>query len=104
MPVFTTPLGATSSHQLAIVADEWGGGDTAAHSLRKANLLASAIGLPDGSGLRLGTSEATRWGMGTAEMVEIAALVQRGLEGDLTAAADTTALKQRHRTVHFVRA
>jgi len=104
LPVFTTPLGPTSSHQLAIVADQWGGGDAAARSLRTANLLASAIGLPEGSGLRLGTSEATRWGMGTAEMIEIAALVQRGLEGDPSAAADTTALKQRHRTLHFVRA
>jgi glycine hydroxymethyltransferase len=104
LPVFTTPLGPTSSHQLAILADQWGGGDAAAHALRRANLLASAIGLPSASGLRLGTSEATRWGMGPAEMVEIAALVQRGLEGDPTAAAATTALKQRHRTVHFVRA
>jgi glycine hydroxymethyltransferase len=104
VPVFTTPLGPTSSHQLAIVADQWGGGDVAAHTLRKANLLASAIGLPAGSGLRLGTSEATRWGMGVAEMTEIAALVQRGLDGDPTTGADTTALKQRHRELHFVRA
>jgi glycine hydroxymethyltransferase len=111
LPVFATPLGATSSHQLAVVADEWGGGDAAARTLRRANLLASAIGLPQRqglplpgtSGLRLGTSEATRWGMGVAEMAEIAALVQRGLSGDPTAAADATALKRRHRTLHYMR-
>ncbi|MGB8861124.1 MAG: aminotransferase class I/II-fold pyridoxal phosphate-dependent enzyme [Ilumatobacteraceae bacterium] len=104
MPVFTTPKGPTSSHQLALHAEAWGGGTPAAHRLREANLLASAIGLPTGEGLRLGTSEATRWGMGVSEMDELADLVAGALTGDPSAiAARSTALKQRFPTVQFVR-
>jgi glycine hydroxymethyltransferase len=104
LPVFTTPRGATSSHQLALRADEWGGGDAAARVLRTANLLASAIGLPDGDGLRLGTSEATRWGMDEATMIELAGLIGRALRGDAARVApQVSALKQRFPTVRYVR-
>ena len=104
LPVFTTPQGATSSHQLALHAERWGGGHAAALRLRDANLLASAIGLPTGEGLRLGTSEATRWGMGTADMAELAGLIAEALTGDPTAVATrVSALKMQHHTVHFVR-
>jgi glycine hydroxymethyltransferase len=103
LPVFTTPRGATSSHQLAVRAEEWGG-DGAARILRTANLLASAIGLPDGDGVRLGTSEATRWGMDTDTMAELAGLIARALRGGAAEVAPAvSALKQRHRSVHFVR-
>ncbi len=104
LPVFTTPRGPTSSHQLALHADGWGGGTAAARTLRTAHLLASAIGLPDGDGLRLGTSEATRWGMGEEAMGELASLISRALQGDATAVAPrVSALKQRYDTVQFVR-
>jgi glycine hydroxymethyltransferase len=104
LPVFTTPRGATSSHQLAVLAEEWGGGDAAARILRNANLLSSAIGLPGGDGLRLGTSEATRWGMDEATMVELAGLIGRALRGDAAAVApQVSALKQRFPTVRYVR-
>ncbi|MDO8390110.1 MAG: aminotransferase class V-fold PLP-dependent enzyme [Actinomycetota bacterium] len=104
LPVFTTSRGATSSHQLALHAEVWGGGDAAARRLHRANLLASAIGLPTGEGLRLGTSEATRWGMGTAEMREIANLIAAALAGEPEAVAGrVSALKQRFPTVHYVR-
>ena len=104
LPVVATPLGHTVSHQLALRAAEWGGGDAAAQRLRQANLLASAIGLPDGEGLRLGTSEATRWGMDTFVMTELASLIHDALRGDPAAVAlRTTALKSRFPTVHFVR-
>jgi glycine hydroxymethyltransferase len=104
LPVFTTPSGPTSSHQLALHAEQWGGGSAAALRLRDANLLASAIGLPTGEGLRLGTSEATRWGMGPAEMGELADLISAALTEDAAEVAPrTTALKQRFRTVHHVR-
>lgn len=104
LPVFTTSRGATSSHQLAIDAERWGGGDAAARRLHRANLLASGIGLPSSEGLRLGTSEATRWGMGSKEMAEIAAFVDEALTGEPEAVAPrVTALKQRFRTVHHVR-
>jgi glycine hydroxymethyltransferase len=104
IPVFHTSLGATSSHQLAVIADEYGGGDAAAKRLRQANLLASAIGLPTASGLRLGTSEPTRWGMTPDTMVELARLIARALREDpTTVAPDVRALKQRHHTLHYIR-
>ena len=104
LPVVATPLGHTMSHQLAVRADEWGGGDAAAVRLRRANLLASGIGLPDGEGLRLGTSEATRWGMGTSVMTELAGLIHDALRGDPAEVAPrVSAFKARFGTVQFVR-
>ena len=65
----------TSSHQLAVPAQRWGGGTAAARLLEPANILASGIGLPgqaageDGmNALRLATQEVTRWGLGPTEM------------------------------------
>ncbi|HWK28253.1 MAG TPA: aminotransferase class I/II-fold pyridoxal phosphate-dependent enzyme [Solirubrobacter sp.] len=70
----------TTSHQLAVDARTYGGGDAAARRLRRANLLASAIGLPgDGDGLRLGTPEITRIGMTAADMTTLADFIARGL-------------------------
>jgi glycine hydroxymethyltransferase len=85
LPMASGADGLTTSHQCAMDAREWGGGDAAARRLRRANLLASGIGLPieDGMpGLRFGTPEVTRIGMGTEEMIEIAHLVADALRGD----------------------
>ena len=56
LPVVASGSGP-GSHQLAIDARSLGGGDPAARRLRRANLLACAIGLPsgEGDGLRLGS-------------------------------------------------
>ena len=68
IPVFTTSKGPTSSHQFAVRAAEFGGGQAAPKTLRKANILSCGIGLPiepvngDMNGLRLGTPEIVRWG------------------------------------------
>ena len=54
---------ATRSHQFAVEAAPYGGGQSAARHLRRANLLTCGIGLPvapvvgDMNGLRLGTPE-----------------------------------------------
>jgi glycine hydroxymethyltransferase len=107
LPVFTTALGPTTSHQLAIDAGEWGGGHPAAVRLREANILTCAIGLPGRdamAGLRLGTPEVVRWGLTEADMATIAELVARALTGDpRDVAAETTALRRRYDTVGFVR-
>ena len=69
VPVFAAERGATRSHQFAVLAQQYGGGQTAAHRLRRANLLACGIGLPaapveaDVNGLRIGTPELARLGM-----------------------------------------
>ena len=110
LPVFHTRKGPTTSHQLAVDATQWGGGHAAAQTLRRANLLACAIGLPgttDGPGLRLGTPEITRFGMTTDHMAELASLIAAGLTGDSSAVADvarrTSDLRRRFPSIHFVR-
>ena len=110
-PVFSTPRGMTESHQFAIAAAHYGGGQAASKRLRSANVLACGIGLPveavdgDLNGLRFGTPEIVRWGMGPADMPELADLIMRGLETNdaATVARDVTAFRQRFRTLRFVR-
>ncbi len=111
IPVFATSKGFTSSHQFAIVAAEFGGGQAAAKKLRAANILSCGIGLPieavdgDMNGLRFGTPEIVRWGMTVDEMPELAALIVRALRGNETServAADVTAFRRRFNTLHFV--
>jgi glycine hydroxymethyltransferase len=111
VPVFTTSKGATSSHQFAVRAAEFGGGQAAAKKLRKVNILSSGIGLPiaevegDMNGLRFGAPEIVRWGMTEKDMPALAALVARGLRGNEpaeTVAADVTAFRRDFKTLHFV--
>jgi glycine hydroxymethyltransferase len=111
IPVFTTSKGATKSHQFAIRAAEFGGGQAAAKTLRKANILSCGIGLPiesvagDMNGLRLGTPEIVRWGMTAKDMPELAALVARGLRSNEPVeriAADVGAFRRRFGKLHFV--
>src|SRR4051794_8649711 len=74
LPVFGADLGFTTSHQFAIDATAWGGGQDASQRLRQANLLACGIGLPgrgEWAGLRVGTPEIVRWGMGVGEMPQL---------------------------------
>jgi glycine hydroxymethyltransferase len=106
MPVFSTELGYTTSHQFAIDAVQWGGGHQAALTLRDANILACAIGLPGGnewSGLRLGTPEIVRWGMTATDMPELANLIVEALHGDpFTVAPNTTEFRSRFATLHHI--
>jgi glycine hydroxymethyltransferase len=111
VPVFATGKGCTTSHQFAIRAAEYGGGQTAANRLRRANILTCGIGLPidpvegDMNGLRLGTPEIVRWGMIVDDMPELAALIARALRGGEPAeavAADVTAFRRRFDRLHFI--
>ena len=111
IPLFTTSKGATATHQFAIRAAEFGGGQAASKTLRKANLLASGIGLPidpvegDMNGLRLGTPEIVRWGMTEKDMPTLAALIARGLRSNEpaeTLAAEVTAFRRQFRKLHFI--
>ena len=112
LPVFVTSEGNTRSHQIAIEAARFGGGHAAAKRLRQSNILSCAIGLPaaavegDSNGLRLGTPEIVRFGMGPEDMPELASLIARGLMGNdapETVAADTTRFRQRFTKLHFMR-
>ena len=87
MPVFSGPEGATNSHQFAIEAARFGGGQAASKQLRKAGFLACGIGLPvapvegDMNGLRIGTPELARWGVTVGDAGRLAGLIVQGLEG-----------------------
>ena len=69
LPVFGGADQATRSHQFALMAGAFGGGQAASKTLRKAGFLACGIGLPaapvagDLNGLRLGTPELVRRGV-----------------------------------------
>jgi glycine hydroxymethyltransferase len=88
LELFAAEQGVTRSHQFALLAARWGGGQSAAKRLRRANILTSGIGLPiapvagDLNGLRIGTPEITRWGMGPEHMGELAELIARALIGN----------------------
>ncbi len=103
---------ATMSQHVALDSRQFGGGDRAAKLLEPANLLCSSIGLPlpevpgDANGVRLGTQELTRRGMGTAEMAIVADLVGRVLidgEPAETVRADVIELRQQFSKLVFVR-
>jgi glycine hydroxymethyltransferase len=68
----------TDSHHVALATGALGGGAAVAGRLEAARILSSAIGLPDDAhgdrptGVRLGTQAVSRWGLGPAEMTQIA--------------------------------
>lgn len=110
LPLFSGAHGPTRSHQFALRAHRWGGGQHAAKRLRRANLLACGIGLPDApvegdmNGLRIGTPELVRLGMTPAEMPDLAGLIARGLDQDIEperVAPEVTAWRKRFSGVHY---
>jgi glycine hydroxymethyltransferase len=106
-PVFETVEGPTLSHQFALRAAPWGGGQAASHRLRAANLLACGIGLPvapvdgDVNGLRLGTPELVRIGLTEDDMPRLAALIVAALAGE-PVADEVTSWRRTLTGVHFV--
>jgi glycine hydroxymethyltransferase len=112
IPIFARERGMTCSHQLAVEARSYGGGQAAARLLRRANLLACGIGLPgpsvegDVNGLRLGTPEIVRFGMTANDMPELAALMAPVLKGERTpeaVAPAMTAFRRRFATLCYMR-
>lgn len=110
VPVFAADRGATRSHQFAVEAHRYGGGQRAARRLRRANLLACGIGLPaepvdgDVNGLRIGTPEIVRRGMTGEDMPVLASFIARGLDPDTdpeSVAAEVTDWRKRFSGVHF---
>lgn len=111
LPVFAKTRGFTTSHQFAVEAHGFGGGQAAAKRLREANLLSCGIGLPmndvpgDVNGLRIGTPELARIGLGTEDMVELAHLIHRALTGNDPAAVagEVSAFRKRFTDLRFIR-
>lgn len=111
LPVFAQGRGATTSHQFAIEAAEFGGGQAASGILRKAGFLACGIGLPtdpvegDMNGLRIGTPELVRRGVTPADAPRLAALIAEGLRANdpQGVAGRTAAMRAGFQGMHFVR-
>ncbi len=84
--IFAADKGFTTSHQFAILAAPYGGGQNAARRMGEAGLLACGIGLPieqvegDLNGLRIGTPEIVRIGMKVEDMKELAGFIARSLD------------------------
>ena len=110
LPVFAKARGYTGSHQFAVEAAGFGGGQTAAKTLRKAGFLACGIGLPiaplkhDLNGLRIGTPELVRRGVKAADAGNLAKLVAAALSRPEpeTLAAEVAALRQQFDKLHFI--
>ncbi len=110
LKVFGKDRGFTASHQFAVEAAEFGGGQAASQTLRKAGFLACGIGLPiaevegDMNGLRIGTPELVRWGVGVADAPVLAGLVARSLRSNDPGAmaAEVAALRGQFQTLQFV--
>jgi glycine hydroxymethyltransferase len=83
VPVLGAHKGYTRTHQVIADVRGFGGGLDVAHKLAEANIITNKNLLPDDqpgdwdrpSGLRIGTTEVTRLGMGAREMQAIAELI-----------------------------
>lgn len=88
VPVFAGRDGFTNSHQFAVMAAPFGGGQAASKNLRQNGFLACGIGLPvepvagDMNGLRIGTPELVRWGMTSSDAERLAGLIAQALNGE----------------------
>ena len=112
LPVFAADRGITRSHQFAIAAAAFGGGQAASKTLREGGFLACGIGLPladvpgDMNGLRIGTPELVRRGVTPADAPALARLIAETLRSNApeTVAPRTAALRGRFTGLHFLRA
>ncbi len=83
VPILGAHKGFTTTHQVIADVREFGGGLEVAHRLAEANIITNKNLLPDDtpqdwdrpSGLRIGTTEVTRLGMGEVEMRAIADMI-----------------------------
>jgi glycine hydroxymethyltransferase len=110
LPVFAKEQDFTRSHQFAIEAAMFGGGQAASKKLRKAGFLACGIGLPidevdgDLNGLRIGTPELARWGVDTTHTKDLANLVHRALttNNPEVLAKEVAEMRMQFDRIHFV--
>ncbi|SAL85364.1 serine hydroxymethyltransferase [Caballeronia arvi] len=112
LPVYARDRGMTTSHQFAVEAHDFGGGQAMAKLLRRANVLACGIGLPlpeiegDVNGLRIGTPELVRWGMESRHIQRLASfiadvLLRRKSPEEIGPAV--TEYRRQFSTLHYVR-
>jgi len=107
VPVFFGALGHTQSHQFAVLADKYQGGQEVSKLLRKSGFLACGIGLPvqdiegDMNGVRFGTPELVRWGMKAKHSNKLADLVAKALKGH-NVSDQVSEWRRTFNKIHFV--
>ena len=107
VPVFFGALGHTQSHQFAVLADKYQGGQEVSKLLRKSGFLACGIGLPvrdikgDMNGVRFGTPELVRWGMKAKHSNKLAELVAKALKGH-NVSDQVSEWRRTFNKIHFV--
>ncbi|MEJ6388804.1 serine hydroxymethyltransferase [Gymnodinialimonas ulvae] len=112
VPVFETAHGPTQSHQFAVLAHDFGGGQAASKHLYKAGLIACGIGVPaaevpgDMNAIRFGTPELVRWGVGQGpdDAAHLASLIARALRSDAPEglAQEVADMRARFQSLHYI--
>ncbi len=112
VPILGAHKGYTRTHQVIADVRSFGGGLDVAHTLARANIITNKNLLPDDrpsdwdrpSGLRIGTTEVTRLGMGAAEMEAIAELIAQVLverRDPVEVKPEAEALRTGYQTVRY---
>lgn len=109
LPPACPEKGFTRSHQVALDVSAWGGGNEVAKRLSEQDVIVNMNLLPGEpgknamhpKGLRLGVQEMTRFGMGPAEMEEIARIFDEAIVGRRAVAPDVHRLRARFPEVRF---
>ena len=112
IPVLGAHKGYTTTHQVIADVRAWEGGLVAAQRLARANIITNKNLIPGDapsdwdrpSGLRLGTTELTRLGMGVAEMDTVAEFIARVLvagEPPEQVEPDVTAFRAPYQTLYY---
>lgn len=107
--VFAHEQGHTRSHQFAVKAARFNGGQKAASILRQSGFLACGIGLPiepvegDLNGLRIGTPELARCGVRTKHAPRMAELIASSLKQAQPEqlAAEVAEWRKQFNSIHF---
>jgi len=110
LTVFGAQNGFTRSHQFAVEAASFGGGQAASKKLRQAGFLACGIGLPvapvngDMNGLRIGTPELVRRGLTPEHAPRLAGLIARALTTNDPAslAEEVREFRSQFKDLHFI--
>lgn len=112
IPVLETQQGTTQSHQFAVPAHAFGGGQTASKHLYRAGIIVCGIGIPgpdipgDMNAIRFGTPELVRWGFGRGDgdIDSLADLITRALRSDTPGdiAPETAAFRRQFKTLRNV--
>jgi glycine hydroxymethyltransferase len=112
VPMLAAHKGFTRTHQAIADVRAFGGGEAVARRLAEANIITNKNLIPTDSpqdwdspsGLRIGTTEVTRWGMNEPEMAVIADLIADVVHGRREAEAvrrDAVALRRSFPTLRY---